>query len=325
MKTINNTLTIDGIPFELPVFFPSISSIKTNLPPLEYLKILVAIKYPFFLLSAYDFCNSKKEQSKMQRLLLRAKKQQQMVLLDSGNYEGYWNKDHSWSEARFKKVLKSAEFNIAFCYDEQNPSNSVKKVVDVIERRVVGEQKILDKESIIPVVHAAPNILHDVVVKVAKRLEPLIIAVPERLLGDGILARAETILKIRQRLNNLGFYCPIHLLGTGNPLSILIYTLSGADSFDGLEWCQTVVDYKSARLYHFQQRDFFSEQSIFDSMNNLSYTHKTLVHNLFFYKNWMAIVQKKKAKKGLYILLKRYIALNFLKKLKKKLPHIEKL
>ena len=64
------------------------------------------------------------------------------------------------------------------------------------------------------------------------------------------MARAKTIIKIRKTLAPKKQYYPLHLLGTGNPLSILIYSICGADSFDGLEWCQTTVDYNTGLLYH---------------------------------------------------------------------------
>lgn len=42
------------------------------------------------------------------------------------------------------------------------------------------------------------------------------IAVPERELGDGIVARARAVHEIRRSLDSLGFYQPLHLLGCGN-------------------------------------------------------------------------------------------------------------
>jgi queuine/archaeosine tRNA-ribosyltransferase len=73
--------------------------------------------------------------------------------------------------------------------------------------------------------------------KVAEQLCPVLLAVPERALGEGIATRIRSVRQIRKALNELDFYCPLHLLGTGNPVSIIAYTIAGADSFDGLEWC----------------------------------------------------------------------------------------
>jgi len=118
-----------------------------------------------------------------------------------------------------------------------------------------------------------------------------LIAIPERELGSGIISRATTLLRIRKTLDQTGQYYPLHLLGTGNPLSILIYSMCGADSFDGLEWCQTTVDHRTALLYHFSQREFFGEQTPFSSMSELPYVHATLGHNLVFYGQWIDTIQ----------------------------------
>lgn len=86
------------------------------------------------------------------------------------------------------------------------------------------------------------------------------------------------------------FSCTKNLLGTGNPISMAIYTIMGADSFDGLEWCQTVVDYDTAYLFHFSQAEFFFNNNSLEGAD-LPYTLKTLTHNLLFYSKWMKDLQ----------------------------------
>jgi len=90
----------------------------------------------------------------------------------------------------------------------------------------------------------------------SRKVSPFI-AVPERELGEGICKKADTVIKIREKLNTIGRYQPIHILGTGNPLSILILAAAGADLFDGLEWCRTVADRDTGFLFHHQQFEFF--------------------------------------------------------------------
>ena len=114
----------------------------------------------------------------------------------------------------------------------------------------------------------------------------MLIAVAERELGDGLFERAATVVSIRRRLNRLGYYCHLHLLGTGNPISIVVYAVCGADCFDGLEWCQTAVDYDTARLHHFVQWDLFSDQSKFH-LGRGPYQARVLIHNLGFYAQWL--------------------------------------
>lgn len=70
----------------------------------------------------------------------------------------------------------------------------------------------------------------------------------------------------------------------------------GADAFDGLEWCRTVADSESGRLYHLQQYDFFTWQSEFAespiareaaASEKIAYPGKVIFHNLEFFSVWM--------------------------------------
>lgn len=127
--------------------------------------------------------------------------------------------------------------------------------------------------------------------------QPTLIAVPERELGIGVLERAKIVHLIRRSLDELGFYQPVHLLGTGNPLSIAILAAVGALCFDGLEWCRTVADHQSGTLYHFHQYDFFAWQAeLADSpiaqaaakSSEIGYAGKVVFHNLDFFAAWMS-------------------------------------
>ena len=157
--------------------------------------------------------------------------------------------------------------------------------------RSVLQDQAQSKGTILPIVHCRKEVLHQVVYEVARRLRPIMIAVPERILGDGILQRIRTLGRIRDCLGQLDYYCPLHLLGTGNPLSMLLYVACGADSFDGLEWCQTTVDQTTALLYHFQQWDFFASQTDLGKLNDVPYAQRAIFHNLIFYRSWMTKIR----------------------------------
>ena len=47
-----------GKALRTPIYFPSISSVKTNLSPFKYFKILQGFQQPHFLVSAFDIENS---------------------------------------------------------------------------------------------------------------------------------------------------------------------------------------------------------------------------------------------------------------------------
>lgn len=310
------SISVGGNSLELPCFFPSISSIKTNLDTVEYLRLIIALKHPLFLISAYDiFHGSFKERKEIASMLQVASASGQTILLDSGNYESFWNNDTKWNESKFESILKSVEYNLSFCFDNQNPPDSVKDSVNQVEDSVLKAQAVSTKGTILPIVHAKTTRLPATVAAAVKKLHPVLIAVPERLLGSGLLERASTIFKIRRALDNLELYYPIHILGTGNPISILIYFLAGADSFDGLEWCQTTVDHETALLYHFQQRELFSYQMNLAKSKELPYAHKTLAHNLLFYRKWMSEIQESLMSNGATDLIKKFASESFLEKL----------
>ncbi len=284
-------LSLGNVDLDLPIFFPSVSSIKTNLPPVEYIKLLAALtaQNKQFLVSAYDLAHAEEaDQEMILALLHKATDAGNIVLMDSGNYESYWhNTQAAWQQDHFHRTLQQFPSSLAFCFDEQSPPDNHDAHVKLVIERWGKDQAVATSTTLIPIIHGAPDDLPSLCREVAEISGVAMLAVPERRLGDGIFARAQTVKAIRQSLNNLGRYVGLHLLGTGNPLSIAIYSLAGADSYDGLEWCQTVVDYETGFLFHSTQVDFFKAQSKWDEMG-VGFQTSTLAHNLDFYTDWLA-------------------------------------
>lgn len=261
---------------------------KANLAPVDYLRTLVCAGQPNFLISAYDLAlGTENERNAMRELLQQAVGAGQTVLMDSGNYEAYWKADKSWRENDFHEVCRSVPYHLCFCFDNQSPPVSVEAIIaDVVER--VSRNQESATGTVIPIVHGQTHLLPDAVAGVANRLYPSLIAVPERELGQGVLARARTVRKIRHALDRLGVYTPLHLLGTGNPVSLLVYALAGADSFDGLEWSQTVVDHTTGRLHHMQHWDFFADQTAVGQRQEIPFIPAALLHNLVFFRDFIS-------------------------------------
>jgi len=291
-------LTIRGRELPLPVFFPSISSVKTALPLHDYLQILSSLSglNRQFLVSAYDL-SSAENPMHVKNILASVRREGLITVMDSGNYESYWkNAQTDWRQADFHKVLSAFPCDMAFSFDEQNPPSDSNDHVTLVVERYRKDQAIAGSCQIIPIIHAPAGELPDLCMTVASETSVTMLAVPERKLGDGILARAQTVKTIRSALDKLGRYVALHLLGTGNPISITLYSVMGADSMDGLEWCQTAVDHETGLLYHFSHADFFSAQTEWNN-RDLSFQVRTLAHNLEFYSDWMrrlrdAICQK---------------------------------
>jgi queuine/archaeosine tRNA-ribosyltransferase len=271
------------------VYFPSISSVKTALYPQAYLQLLSSLGSlnGQFLVSAFDLGSIEQPQPS-QEALESAREAGIVVLMDSGNYESFWkNAQANWTQADFHKMLANFPCDLAFCFDEQQPPANAGDHVALVAERWQADQAAAASCQIIPIIHGSASQLPMLCAAVAAKTGVTMLAVPERRLGEGVLERARAVKVIRAALNELGRYVILHLLGTGNPISIALYSAMGADSFDGLEWCQTVVDHETGLLYHLSQADFFAGQTVWGEDDKLSFQARTLVHNLEFFSDWM--------------------------------------
>jgi len=310
---MNRKATISQGDFEinLPLFFPSISSVKTNFTVLEYLKLIKASATKNFLISAYDIHNQN-ETSKLSiiSLLQELKEKGISILMDSGNYESYWHKNREWNIDLYNDILKLELADINFSFDHQDIRR--KKSTELI--KIIIDNSLINQENsnsiISPIIHANQLDLETICKVVVKEIKPKLLAIPERLLGDGIIQRFNKLKEIRTALNDLGFYTPIHLMGTGSPFSLLLFIWAGADTFDGLEWCQTSIDSKSLQTYHFQLREIFDLDI---SSNN--YSIMTLYKNLRFFMDFNEINQKSMENNCFQARLNAYFSTEFLSKL----------
>jgi hypothetical protein len=285
------SMPIRGRSVYLPIFFPSISSIKTGLSPLTYFRILKALGATQLLVSAFDIARSPDKNDFIDRLR-ESKSETPFILMDSGNYEAYWLRDTEWSLDAFNELVSQDICDLAFSFDDQYPGDNVADNVNAILSSVQKSQSAGAATTIIPIIHSRPDLLLETIAAVRGESGLTFLAVPERILGDGVVKRVDTVTKIRKELFKFPDYTYLHLLGTGNPLSLLLFSLAGADTFDGLEWCQTVVQSDSATLHHFQQRELVVDDCRFCRDSAVDYTLDTLGHNVSFYKGWMGEIQK---------------------------------
>lgn len=286
------------LPLELPAFFPSVSSVKSDVPVPDVLALHRTLKSPTYLVSAYDFTRcGPEERETMRRELDEARANGASVLLDSGRYEAHWFRDRTWDHEAYASALRELTVPLAFMLDDPREDGSAATLASKIRDRVLVDQAIREDALILPIAHGTSEQLPDLVGLVGEHLSPALIAVPERELGNGIVERAATVWRIRDALASSSPSSALHLLGTGNPISILVYAIAGADSFDGLEWCQTVVDPTSARLHHLQHFDFFSHLGAFGDASG-PFRARAYAHNLAFMSRWMDRVRLDLASAG---------------------------
>lgn len=265
-----------------PVFFPSVSSLKTPLAPSDAVRLLKALNYPRFLVSAHDVATDR-DQHAFTELLYECRGAGAHVLLDSGNYEAYWTRDVTWTQERFHQILRLGPANVAFSFDHQFPPEDVPSAVSTVTANATRDG-VISPSPIVPIIHGRRDLLPDIAKRVRNDLNALAVAVPERELGFDIRERVQTLRAIRMALGPAES-TRLHLLGTGNPSSILAYALTGADSFDGLEWCQTVVDHRSGLLHHLSHYPLFQDQTEWGTAP-LSPLARALAHNLAFFRRW---------------------------------------
>lgn len=297
----------------LPMFFYSVSSYETKLLPPAALLALDVFGAQSILVSAYDTIPKGKtaKQRKAEEVeceimagqLQKCRERGGTVLLDSGNYEKSRNGDASWRFPRFLKSVERTPHDFVLSFDKLNPRGSIDKVVQGIVSDARRDAAATGSD-IIPIVHLPQKANGDYKIEMAPEIafgiaaefKPLMLAIPERELGSGIFARVATMAAIRAELNKLYRYVPVHILGTGNPTSIALLTASGADSFDGLEWCRFVVDAEKATLHHFHHYDFYEYQaalaespvtSVAANDPKVHFGLRTVLHNLDFYQDWM--------------------------------------
>jgi queuine/archaeosine tRNA-ribosyltransferase len=215
-----------------------------------------------------------------------------VVFMDSGGYEAKWFRDSKWSLDEYHSVIREAPHSVAFTYDlDDRPPVAVLESTGGLLGSVSG---------LIPIVHGfgASEIaqLADL-----SALPVAAVAVTERDLGDGL---DEVAAAVRQVSRAVEDRAPIHVLGAGNPLSILAYAAAGASSFDGLDWCQTVADPTTGTMHHSKHLPLFAADH---ASGEGDYSLRLLGHNLIFFDHWMGQIRGAWSKGQLGALVSTYL------------------
>jgi queuine/archaeosine tRNA-ribosyltransferase len=310
-------LIVRGKILRLPAFVFSLSSHETQVTPTEGAPLLHYLESGAMLISAYDAWKCKRD-SNLNTIIKKLRNSTDVVFLDSGNYEANRKNDlyakqkrpQGWKKEYYWETTARLSPDIAFSFDTVNPKGEPERIAERIAANFWADDRALPKKDYIlcPIIHlpkdhkeSRAECAAQIVSSVASKLDPVMLAIPERELGDGLLERVKTVRDIRKALDALGKYYPLHLLGTGNPISMIALAAAGADSFDGLEWCRTVADYDKGFLFHFQQFPFFSKARLHQIQDprirlhvedeKVTYSAKTLMFNIDFFKDWTRTMQ----------------------------------
>lgn len=324
----------------LPNLIMSVSSFETQLTPIEAVRALRIFRTPTILVSAFDIRKRKnKFPVKLIAEINKYRNDGGIVILDSGNYEKSRTSSKSWDNDKFKEVLTNVPHDLAFCFDVMDPDSNIDNAVNEIIQAVTCGNKYTES-PVLPIIHA-PRLkpighkLENIPIiarMVSEKLNPPLIAIPERELGAGLIARAKMVQMIRKELDSLPYYQPLHILGTGNPWSLAVLAAAGADTFDGLEWCRMAVDREKNRLHHFQHYDFFKYQTEYADSSiardayddpGVDYAGKVAFHNLDYFTYYINMLREYASDKMEAFLL-RIFDTDSTDQIKKEIPGIFK-
>lgn len=305
-------IVLEGRTLQCPAFVFSVSSFETQISPAKTLELLNLFTFPAILVSAYDVLGTRDPSPDVTPgadVLRDLEQKDTVIFLDSGNYEAYRFGDMFWQRSPWvlHEATSRLRCDVIFCHDriiemerisDRKPAQIAQQILVDLDR----DAKTTNRQAICPIIHAPrlgdgtfnSKLLPELCALIAKKRTFPLVAVAERELGDGILERARRVRSIRRALDRVRPKQPLHILGTGNPLSMLILTLAGGNVFDGLEWCRTVIDAETMRLHHFHHFDLFLDQRsrIRDEILRgylatqdelLTAKAKAVLHNLYFF------------------------------------------
>ncbi|MCC7571687.1 toll/interleukin-1 receptor domain-containing protein [Candidatus Micrarchaeota archaeon] len=338
-KTLERKLMLEmkNKSLKLPCFIFSLSSHETQVSAQDGVELFKLLKPAACLISAYDVwghINKKRSKNKKNgethenhflKNINELRSSSSVLILDSGNYEAYRKDDRyseeknkeGWSKEKYRETVTMVSPDLAFSYDEPKQEGEISETADYIITSFSKDKEAIGAKctNLCPIIHLPESIMNSpqknnkriahwasqLAIKVVSELQPVMVAIPERELGFGLIERVRTVCEIRVALNSLGKYYPLHLLGTGNPISMLALAAAGADSFDGLEWCRTVADYDNGHLFHFQHFDFFKDRYLSRIRSRLirmlieddevPYVTQVVVYNFDFFNEWTKTMQ----------------------------------
>ena len=276
-----------------PVYFPAISSVQVRYPFETYVNLLVNKSYPRLLVSCYDLYA--KSDNNLFAVLNKYSKEGNLVFLDSGIYESYWKNDENWSFDKYNETASRLNCDLYTSFDIlPNGKRSNSSFLEELTQIVFHSSKVKTLGEMVPIIHGrTQDNLMEGVAKVMDNLAPSVLAIPERETGETLEQRIMTLTKIRKLVNEVKSETLIHLLGCGDPLSLVLYILCGVDSFDSLDWVKFAIDPKELRTRHSAHISLIECNCPACSTRKYDPPYGVWIHNLFFYEDFMEMIRNK--------------------------------
>ena len=310
---------INGKKLVTPTYFPAVSSYGIKYPFHALVRLLTAYSYPRLLVSAYDFYLLADEEKKgLSREIEEYSKRGCFVFLDSGIYESFWRADAKWTYALYKTEVSQVNFDFYSSFDvlPDAKNQTVQFMKDTFDS-ILASRNLSNKLGFVPILHGlTPDKLISLITIFVEKYPRLcnFVAIAERDCGSNIVEKARTIIRIRKVLNKDHHGRILHILGCGNPMSLILFSYCGANMFDSLEWIKYVIDRNRLTINDFSHLELTNcECSICSGMKR-DYTEKVLLHNLLFYQDYVLQIQSLIRKNEIFEFLCEHVGRDVLKK-----------
>ena len=283
----NRVITLGEKKIEMPVFIPSISSFGLKLSLRKLNRIINDVSFPRVLISCYDIHNSQEKSSK-DFIFIKQYVKKNILILDSGFYESYWHSDQEWSFEKYSKIITENTFDFYTSYDYVPNTNNIEISFKNIFKFIEKSYELKKDACFIPVFHSFdPDHLIKIIELYLKEHQEIgcSIAIPEKELGNDLESIISNIIQIKKIINKYNEEKIFHVLGCGDPLSILIYSFFGVDVFDSRDWAKKVYNRNNLMCYPFSYLNTLNCECEICNSYKGNYTDKVLLHNLIFYEN----------------------------------------
>lgn len=175
----------------------------------------------------------------------------ELIFLDSGGYEARY--DHDLSEA-YGKLHKPKPWNrrfhesalrnwsskwptIAVTYDSPAQFQNFSQQITAGKESKGNHPKILWELLLKPETKKDKFIGMEKVIKHVQQLRDfVVIGMTEKEIDDSLFGAMTKIARLRIAMDAADVRAPIHIFGSLDPLTSVLYFISGAEIFDGLTW-----------------------------------------------------------------------------------------
>jgi hypothetical protein len=196
----------------------------------------------------------------------------QLLFLDSGGYEaridhdlsetyGKLHKPKSWTRPLYDKVLanwSSKWPTIAVSFDSPAKFVTLSKQIDGAIESQEKFPRLLWEFLIKP--ESAKDKFAPIE-KLIKKVDHLrrftVIGITEKELDDSLFGAMTRIARLRAAMDAAGVTVPIHIFGSLDALTTVLYFLAGAEIFDGLTWLR--FGYREGRTIYYQNYTAFGD------------------------------------------------------------------